>query len=130
MLGAPAPRAYLKPMSLLASLLAALLLLGCARGADAPSTAPGPAATCRSGEVERALQTRESTGVILILTDGGDPRARQARVLGELGPDFELVRQYESIPGMAGTITREGFARAQQHPDVLCVQFDGPGGGA
>jgi len=113
----------------LTACLFALALAACARGDSTPA-AQTPGEACRSSDVHRALQAQASVAVIVMLKDGDDPRARQDRVLGDLGADFQLERRYESIPGVAGTITRAGYARAQQHADVRCVQFDGTGGGA
>ena len=115
------------PMRILG--MVALALVGCGRGAEANPTAPAASDACRSRDVERELATQPAAGVILMLNEGDVP-AREARVLGDLGSEFQLERRYASIPGMAGKITRAGYARAQKHADVRCVQFDGPGGGA
>jgi cysteine-rich repeat protein len=93
-------------------------------------------------EVRRALDASGRVRVIVTLAAPA-PRAvapavrraaiRQAQegVLGRLtATDFAVAHRFESVPGLAGTVTPGGLAKILQSPDVLRVDFDAPGYGA
>jgi subtilisin family serine protease len=90
-------------------------------------------------DVLEALETEPETRVIIHLKhpdpeQGGSMAAlientaqRQAAVLASLDPaHFTLTHQYELAPALAGSITAEGIAQLDGHPDVLTVSIDPP----
>lgn len=113
-----------------------LALAACGgRATPAKTSTPSPtaAADCAMDGVERALSAAPRVAVIILLTErdasGEGLAARQQRLVAELGSDFEIGRRYETLAGVAGSITRDGFERARANPAVRCIQLDGTGGG-
>lgn len=100
-----------------------------ARGTAAPR--PSPDDDCSAPQLDASLRSQPSAAVILVLRDAADSElaARQERVLRDLGDGFRVARRYGSVAALAGQLTAAGLARARVHPDVRCIQIDGPGGG-
>lgn len=112
----------------------ACMACGQATPATTNTASPSTAAECSMDGVERALQAAPRAAVIILLTESDPsaekPELRQQRLLDELGAEFALGRRYETLAGVAGSLTRDGFERARTNPAVRCIQLDGTGGGA
>ena len=103
-----------------------------------PAT-PARAANMPPGDYD-LRQSLEATGearVIVILrapTASGGIWAQslqiaktQSAVLQSVSDEnFELVHQYQIVPGMVGTVTAEGLDTLQRNPDVRAVALDMP----
>jgi len=98
-----------------------LHLTACAHTTPAPQRDP----ECSTAELDQTLTSAPTAQVIMLL----QPDAQRARLLQDLGEDFQVARSYTSIAGVAGTITRKGYERAQAHRAVRCIQLDHPGSG-
>ncbi|MBX3014885.1 MAG: S8 family serine peptidase [Caldilineaceae bacterium] len=94
-----------------------------------------------TAEVQNALATTGVARVLVLLDDQGLTEItaasarqaaiaqRQAQVLSALtATDFQRYRQYQTLPGFAGTTTAAGLATLQAHPLVRQVQLDHAGG--
>ncbi|MEZ4734863.1 MAG: S8 family serine peptidase [Caldilineaceae bacterium] len=115
-----------------------LLLAGWTIGA----TANVPTSVQISDEVQQTIATTGAARVLLLLDDTGAAGAAaadtqqavtvaqlQSSVLFTLTPaEFQLHRQYQSLPGLAGTVTAAGLAKLRAHPLVRAIQLDHPGG--
>lgn len=124
------------PLLFLCSLL--LLIAGQARAARAPRSTP----VQLSEEVTQAIATNGAARVLLLLDDTGlaDTAAAatqqgitlaqlQNNVLNTVTPaEFQLYRQYQTVPGLAGTVTAAGLAKLQANSAVRVIQLDHPGG--
>lgn len=121
-----------------------LMLLGViyffAVQATATGTAP-PSSAQISDEVTQALATNSAARILILLDDSNladrtavAPQGKtlaqvQASVLNTLTPaEFQLYRQYQAVPGLAGTVTSAGLAKLRTNPAVRAVQLDHPGG--
>jgi hypothetical protein len=113
--------------------LAAFALGACGNTTQAPvepATQAGPQSECAAGDLERTLVNEPKAQVIVLLqADVQAAPTQQAKLLEELGADFQLARSYTNLPGFAGTITRHGYELARAHRDVRCIQLDHPGSG-
>lgn len=95
-----------------------------------------------SDEVEQALAASGAARVLLLLDETGLADSAtaatqqgitlaqvQASVLNTLTPaEFQLTRQYQTVPGLAGTITAAGVAKLRTNPAVRAIQLDHAGG--
>lgn len=86
-------------------------------------------------EVWKALEQQQKVSVIISLYMPESPENKndletykreikiiQDRVLSLLAPeDFDLVYQYEAIPGLAGQITKKGLEAIKDSKDVISV---------
>ena len=123
---------------------ALLVLLGGVLFLSSQATAvgaPRPAAVQISDEVEQALATGGAVRVLLLLDDTGlaDTATAatqqgitlaqlQASVLNTVTPaEFQLYRQYQTVPGLAGTVTATGLAKLRTNPAVRAIQIDHAG---
>lgn len=123
---------------------ALLVLLGGVLFLSSQATAVGatrPAAVQISDEVEQALATAGAARVLLLLDDTGlaDTATAatqqgitlaqvQASVLNTVTPaEFQLYRQYQTVPGLAGTLTTGGLAKLRTNPAVRAIQIDHAG---
>lgn len=120
-------------------ILGTLLFLA---GWTTEATASVPLSAQISDEVQQAVTTTGSARVLLLLDDRAVTGAAaadvqqavtiaqlQTSVLTTLTPaEFQLHRQYQSVPGLAGTVTAAGLAKLRAHPLVRAIQLDHPGG--
>ncbi|MCC7160087.1 MAG: S8 family serine peptidase, partial [Ignavibacteria bacterium] len=103
--------------------------------------APLPTSAHMSDEVTQALVANGAARVLILLDDTGmaDPITAaqqgvtlaqvQASVLNTVTPaEFQLYRQYQAVPGLAGTVTATGLAKLRTNPAVRTIQLDHPGG--
>jgi hypothetical protein len=130
--GAPDnPRRHAFVLSAVLALWAlALWLVGCSPQPVSSQAATGPVIG------EGVLAQLEATGearVIIQLEDTAAAQAtdaeRQDAVLQALPPDaFQLMRRYDNIPALAGTLTADGLAILKTLPQVTSIQADEPGG--
>lgn len=104
--------------------------------------APLPTSTQISDEVEQALAAHGLARVLILLDDSGIADTvtaatqqgitlaqAQNSVLNTLTPaEFQLYRQYQTVPGLAGTVTAAGLAKLRTNPAVRTIQLDHPGG--
>ena len=107
-----------------------------ALGTGQPTPSPQPQV---GKQVLEAIETTGTARVLITLfdtaaigTDAAERSSRvaqaQASVLSQLSSQvFRLTRRYTHVPGMAGTITRNGLDVLQAHPSVASIQFDEPG---
>jgi hypothetical protein len=102
---------------------------------------PAAAAGLVIGEgVQAQIETAGEARVIINLRDTAPAQATNAErqaavkqeqdaVLQALPPGaFELVRRYDSIPALAGTLTADGLTILPTLPQVMSVQLDSAGG--
>jgi len=137
--GAPDnPRRHAFVLSAVLALWAlALWLVGCSPQPVSSQAATGPVIG------EGVLAQLEATGearVIIQLEDTAAALATDAErqtavaavqdaVLQALPPDaFQLMRRYDNIPALAGTLTADGLAILKTLPQVTSIQADEPGG--
>jgi Subtilase family len=91
-------------------------------------------------DVEDALQQQPWTRVVVALRVpdaaaqrpvprrllGDQIAATQNRVLATIGDaDFHLIYRYESVSGLAGSVSMEGIRKLARDPDVVAVTTDG-----
>lgn len=130
-------------LGLLVALLAFVLLTSQTNAAATLSMAP-----VVTDEVQQMVTTTGTARVLLLL---GEPlsastaavpsaartaqeeraavAALQSRVLQTLtAADFQLYRQYQSIPGLAGTLSATGLDKVRQNALVRVIELDHPGG--
>lgn len=129
-------------LGLLVALFAFVLLTSQTNAAATLSMAP-----VVTDEVQQMVTTTGTARVLLLL---GEPvssstavqsaamtaeeeravvAALQNRVRQTLtAADFQLYRQYQSIPGLAGTISAAGLAKVRQNALVRVIELDHPGG--
>ena len=110
------------------------VVTACAHTDNVPDAPAGSASAdnsqCAAADLERTLMSAPSAPVIVLLQANADGApAQQAKLLQELGADFQLARIYSGVPGFAGNITRRGYERARAHRAVRCIQLDHPGTG-
>ena len=103
--------------------------------------APLPTSAQTSDEVEQALAANGSARVLILLDDtsiadsitaAAQQRVTlaqvQAGVLNTVTPaEFQLYRQYQTVPGLAGTLTAAGLAKLRTNPAVRAIQLDHAG---
>lgn len=131
--------AWSRPWRLPLLLLSLLLLLS---GPVRAARVSFPTRVQMSDEVIQALNTNSTARVLLLLdetvladaaTAAGQPGITlaqvQERVLSTVTPaEFQLYRQYQTVPGVAGVVTAAGIAKLQDNPAVRAIQLDHPGG--
>lgn len=95
--------------------------------------------TVASAEVHARMAESGRARVLILLADLGSERAAtaqqpaqiailQRQVLSNLtASDFQLYRQYQFVPGLAGTVDAAGLAKLQADPRVAAIQLDHPG---
>ena len=104
------------------------------------AAAPRPTAVPISEDVAQALATHGAARVLLLLDDTAFADTATAaqqrvilaqvqnRVLNTVTPaEFQLYRQYQTVPGLAGTVTAAGLAKLQANPVVRAIQPDHAG---
>jgi len=76
------------------------------------------------------VQLRDETSSVWSAKRASHLDAVRARVLSRLGTsDFRRLDRWQSIPGFAGVITREGLRKLAASPEVLRIDLDAAGGG-
>lgn len=119
-------------------LAGALLLLAPVRAPDATSDR-GPFVDVA---VRHALEAQPTARVLVALREPaalrssglnvaavrGQVAAAQTRVLAGLtSEDFQVTRQYQTVPALAGTVSKAGLATLTAQSDVASVSVDGVG---
>lgn len=117
-----------------------LLALGVAFAVQASAATPAPALSRVIGdEIAQVVTTTGSARVLLLLGEGTSPITAaateavvvdlQKRLLQTVTPaEFQLYRQYQFVPGVAGVVTAAGLAKLRANPLVRAMQLDHPGG--
>lgn len=114
------------------------LMLLCAAPAP-PVTAVPSALAVVSDEVQQMVATAGAARVLILFDEAPAASStaqsmvtlaqQQQSVLDTLAPaEFQLYRQYQSIPGLAGTVSAAGLAKLRINPLVSAIQIDHPGG--
>ena len=92
-------------------------------------------------DVLTTITAAGSARVLVLLTVSGEPASAgagqataiaqaQTDVLTALPPDqFQVKHRYQTVPGLAGTVTATGLETLRTHPAVAAVYLDQPGGG-
>jgi subtilisin family serine protease len=86
-------------------------------------------------QVEQVLQTDGTARVVVALRIPAASRAAtarqqvsqaQSRVIEALSntPDFQLVRRYQTVPGLVSVVSSQGLESLRQNPDVQAVALD------
>lgn len=118
-----------------------LLALGVAFAVQASAATPALVTPRDSDdEVAQMVATTGVARVLLLLGEDASPvtaAATEAAVIADLQKrllqtvtpaEFQLYRQYQTIPGLAGTVTAAGLAKLRVSPLVRTIQLDHPGG--
>lgn len=103
-----------------------------AAAANPPNEPQQPTPQCPADDLEQVFADQDRAPVIVVLhasSDSVSPDAQISHVVQQLGDSFTLERRYDSLPGFAGTLTRDGLPRARAQAEVRCVQLDRPGSG-
>ena len=118
-----------------------LVIVGMVLFFSVPATAgkaPLPTSTQISDEVEQALAANGSARVLILLDDTSmadsiTAAAQQSVILAQVQAsvlhtvtpaEFQLYRQYQTVPGLAGTVTTAGLAKLRTNPAVRTIQLD------
>ena len=81
----------------------------------------------RAGEARVIVILRSPTSRGGIWAQSLQIAKTQSAVLQSVsGEDFELVHQYQTVPGLVGTVTAEGLKNLQNNADVRAVALDMP----
>jgi len=130
---------WIKPRRLL-TYFAATALVELFAATPAGAQTPASAQNVGAG-VEEALDAQGSVRVLVALeapleatpslvAKRASLRAMQSDVLRRMAPhEFELAHRYQSVPAVAGWVTREGLVRLLADPNVVRVDLDAPGSG-
>jgi serine protease AprX len=117
-----------------------LLALGVAFAVQASAATPAPALSrVIDDEIAQVVTTTGSARVLLLLGEDTSPITAaateavvvdlQKRLLQTVTPaEFQLYRQYQFVPGVAGVVTAAGLAKLRANPLVRAIQLDHPGG--
>ena len=139
---------YLKRLQRVGIGIMALVILAIAPAAatfaqaDAVDFRDGVLATARTdGQARVIINLRTDITTLDAARAQNSIADAQARVLAALGTnnartegafrstDFELIRQYERVPGLAGNISAAGLQALANHPDIASIQLDETGTG-
>ncbi|MCE7986967.1 MAG: hypothetical protein DYG89_37815 [Caldilinea sp. CFX5] len=112
--------------------------LACAVQASVATSAP-VASPLIQDEIAQMVATTGSARVLLLLGDATAPvtaAADSAAVAGlqkrflqtVTAAEFQVYRQYQVVPGLAGLVTAAGLAKLRANPLVRALQLDHPGG--
>lgn len=113
-----------------------ILTLTMAFAISASAAPPAPvAALAVADEVTQMVTTTGSARVLLLL--GEDGAAVTAAAVADLqtrlqqsvtAAEFQIYRQYQFVPGLAGVVTATGLEKLRVNPLVRAIQLDHPGG--
>lgn len=118
-----------------------LLTLAMVFAVQASSATPASAVSLViDDEITQTVAATGAARVLLLLEEAASPITAaaidaaivadlQKRLLQTVTPaEFQLYRQYQALPGLAGTVTAAGLAKLRASPLVRAIQLDHPGG--
>jgi subtilisin family serine protease len=127
--------------AVLPTLWVIMLALVVAFAVQASATTPPPAVSVLiDDEITRMVTATGQARVLLLLGENGSPNTAaavepaavatlQKRFLQTVTTtEFQIYRQYQFVPGVAGTVTAAGLDNLRANPLVRAVQLDHPGG--
>ena len=127
-------------LAVLPTLWVIMLALVVAFAVQASATTP-PAVSVRiDDEITRMVTTTGRARVLLLLGENGSPNIAAAVEPAAVAmlqkhflqtvttTEFQIYRQYQFVPGVAGTVTAAGLDNLRANPLVRAVQLDHPGG--
>lgn len=128
-------------LAVLPTLWVIMLALVVAFAVQASATTPPPAVSVRiDDEITRMVTTTGRARVLLLLGENGSPNIAAAVEPAAVATlqkhflqtvtttEFQIYRQYQFVPGVAGTVTAAGLDNLRANPLVRAVQLDHPGG--
>ena len=128
-------------LAVLPTLWVIMLALVMAFAVQASATTPPPAVSVRiDDEITRMVTTTGRARVLLLLGENGSPSTAAAVEPAAVATlqkhflqtvtttEFQIYRQYQFVPGVAGTVTAAGLDNLRANPLVRAVQLDHPGG--
>ena len=128
-------------LAVLPTLWVIMLALVVAFAVQASATTPPPAVSVRiDDEITRMVTTTGRARVLLLLGENDSPNIAAAVEPAAVATlqkhflqtvtttEFQIYRQYQFVPGVAGTVTAAGLDNLRANPLVRAVQLDHPGG--
>ena len=128
-------------LAVLPTLWVIMLALVMAFAVQASATTPPPAVSVRiDDEITRMVTTTGRARVLLLLGEPFSPSTAAAVEPAAVAmlqkhflqtvttTEFQIYRQYQFVPGVAGTVTAAGLDNLRANPLVRAVQLDHPGG--
>ena len=128
-------------LAVLPTLWVIMLALVVAFAVQASATTPPPAVSVRiDDEITRMVTTTGRARVLLLLGEPFSPSTAAAVEPAAVAmlqkhflqtvttTEFQIYRQYQFVPGVAGTVTAAGLDNLRANPLVRAVQLDHPGG--